>query len=66
MLHHILKKVSQLDPLVPHLPRALALLDPGAAMRRTWKRGKADAVPQREAAPVSVGEASEDRPPLGA
>jgi hypothetical protein len=66
MLHHLLSKVGQLDPLVPHLPRVLALLDPGAAMRRTWKRGKADAVPQREAAPVPVGEASEDSPPMGA
>jgi hypothetical protein len=66
MLHHLLAKVGQLDPLVPLIPRALALLDPGAAMRRTWKRGRADAVPQREAASFHVGEASEDRPPMGA
>lgn len=30
---------AQLAPLVPHIPRALALLDPGSFMRR-GKRGK--------------------------
>ena len=30
-------KIDQLDPLLPHLPRDLALLDPGGAMRKHFK-----------------------------
>ena len=63
MLHAIKTTLDQIQPLVPLIPRALSLLDPGRAMRRKW--GK-DAVPKSEAAPVHVGEASEDRPPMGA
>jgi hypothetical protein len=58
--------LAQIEPLVPLIPRALALLDPGAAMRRhlTPKRRVPDAVPKRPAAPVSVGPASADRGPV--
>lgn len=66
MCHEIRQALAQLEPLLPLVPRALALLDPAAAMRRNWKRGKADAVPKRPAAPIHVGEAPEDRPPMGA
>ena len=65
MLHDIIRRIGALDPLVPLIPRALALLDPGAAMRRSWKRGK-DAVPQRAATPLHVRPPSEDRGPVGA
>ena len=40
MLHEHGQLIEQLRPLLPHVPRALALLDPGKAMRRKW--GKAD------------------------
>jgi hypothetical protein len=63
MLHEQARLLAELEPLVPLIPRALALLDPGRAMRKRW--GK-NAVPVSASAPVSVGEASEDRPPLGA
>lgn len=66
MLHDIIRRMSVLDPLVPLIPRALALLDPGAAMRRTFKRGARDAVPFRTPAPLHVGEAPEDSGPVGA
>ena len=42
MLHEIKQTLDQLAPLLPLVPRALALLDPGRAMRRTMKRAKAD------------------------
>jgi hypothetical protein len=38
MLHDQGRLIAQLEPLVPLIPRALALLDPGAAMRKKWKR----------------------------
>ena len=34
--------LAELRPLIPHIPRVLALLDPGAAMRKKWGKGKAD------------------------
>ena len=42
MLHDIHRMLTELEPLLPLVPRALALLDPGAAMRRHLKpkRGK--------------------------
>ena len=55
--------VVALAPLVEHMPRLMALLDPFAKVR--GRRGK-DAVPFRASAPVPVGEASQDRPPMGA
>lgn len=42
MVHDQGQKIAALDPLLPHLPRALNLLDPAGAMRRSWKRAKAD------------------------
>jgi hypothetical protein len=42
MLHEQGQLIGELRPLVPLIPRALALLDPGAAMRKHWKRGKPD------------------------
>lgn len=42
MVHEQGQLVAELKPLLPHLPRALNLLDPAGAMRRSWKRGKAD------------------------
>lgn len=66
MLHDILQRMTVLDPLIPHLPRIMAMLDPAAAMRRTWKRGRSDAVPQRKATPLHVRPPSEDRGPVGA
>jgi hypothetical protein len=38
MIHAQGQLIEELRPLLPHVPRALALLDPGAAMRRHWKR----------------------------
>jgi hypothetical protein len=62
MLHEQARLLAELEPLVPLIPRALALLDPGKAMRRKWGR---NAVQESASAPVPVGEASADRPPLG-
>lgn len=58
--------LAEIEPLLPLIPRALALLDPGAAMRRHFKprRGVNGAVPKRPSAPVHVGAASEDRRPV--
>ena len=42
MLHDIKRILDELGPLVPLIPRALALLDPGRAMRRSLKRTKPD------------------------
>jgi hypothetical protein len=51
--------------LLPLIPRALALLDPGAAMRRHLPRRRMpDAVPKRPATPVPVGPASAHRGPV--
>ena len=44
MIHDQGQLLEPLRPLIPHIPRVLALLDPGAAMRRKW--GRKDAVPQ--------------------
>jgi hypothetical protein len=38
MLHAQGQLIGELSPLLPHVPRALALLAPGAAMRKHWKR----------------------------
>jgi hypothetical protein len=38
MLHGQGQLIEELRPLLPHVPRVLALLDPGAAMRKKWKR----------------------------
>lgn len=65
MLHEIKRMLDQLEPLIPLIPRALALLDPGAAMRRSFKRGSSRAIPKSAAAPLSVGEAPPDSPPMG-
>lgn len=64
LCHEIQQKLAELDPLVPLIPRALALLDPGAAMRKTFGRKRALQV--SPSAPVHVGEAPEDRGPVGA
>ena len=60
------RQLAEIEPLLPLIPRALALLDPGAAMRRHFKprRGVNGAVPKRPSAPVHVGAASEDRRPV--
>lgn len=42
VIHEVSRFHAELAPLIPLIPRALALLDPGAAMRRHWRRGKAD------------------------
>jgi hypothetical protein len=42
MLHDQGRLIAQLEPLVPLIPRALALLDPGRAMRRKWGKDKPD------------------------
>ena len=36
MLHDQARLLAELEPLVPLIPRALALLDPGRAMRKKW------------------------------
>ena len=66
MLADQARLLAELQPLLPLIPRALALLDPGAAMRRHFKprRGVNGAVPQRTSAPVHVGASSEDRRPV--
>lgn len=62
MLHEQARLLAQVEPLLPLIPRALALLDPGQAMRKHFgKKGDRRAVPQRETAPLPVGEASPDR-----
>ena len=66
MLHEIKRMLDQLEPLIPLIPRALALLDPGAVMRRSFKRGSPRAVPKSATAPLPVGEAPPDSPPMGA
>jgi len=40
MAHAQAQLLEELRPLLPLVPRALALLDPGAAMRRHWKHSK--------------------------
>ena len=62
MLHNQARLLAELEPLVPLIPRALALLDPGRAMRKKW--GK-DAVQKPAPAPLPVGEAPPDSPPMG-
>ena len=42
MIHDQGQLLEPLRPLIPHIPRVLALLDPGAAMRKKWGKGKAD------------------------
>lgn len=42
MLHDQSRLLAELEPLVPLIPRALALLDPGRAMRKTFGKGKRD------------------------
>jgi hypothetical protein len=37
MIHEIHQAVTELAPLLPLVPRALALLDPAAAMRKHLK-----------------------------
>jgi hypothetical protein len=66
LLHDQARLLAELEPLVPLIPRALALLDPGRAMRAITRRGGKNAFPKPAAAPLHVGEASEDRPPMGA
>lgn len=66
MCHEITQTLAELRPLLPLIPRALALLDPGAAMRRTFRKGRPDAVPFRSPAPLHVRETPEDRGPVGA
>jgi len=39
MVHGQGQLIEELRPLLPHIPRALVLLNPGGAMRG-WKRGK--------------------------
>ena len=57
--------LAEIEPLIPLIPRALALLDPGAAMRRHLKpKRRPNAVPKRTAAPVHVGASSENRRPV--
>lgn len=53
MAHERAQFEAQLAPLVPLIPRALALLDPMAKIRR----GRHNAIPQPETAPVHVGQA---------
>jgi hypothetical protein len=38
MIHGQSQLIEELRPLLPHIPRALTLLDPGAAMRKRWSR----------------------------
>jgi hypothetical protein len=65
MLADQARLLAELQPLLPLIPRALALLDPGAAMRRHLKpKRRPDAVPERTPAPVHVGPASEGRRPV--
>ena len=66
MLQECYRILAEIEPLLPLIPRALVLLDPGAAMRRHLKpkRRPPDAVPKRPAAPVHVGASSEDRRPV--
>ena len=40
MTHEHGQMMAQLEPLLPLIPRALALLDPGAAMRKHWRKGR--------------------------
>jgi hypothetical protein len=37
MVHGQGQLLDQLRPLLPHIPRALVLLNPGGAMRRKWR-----------------------------
>lgn len=63
MCHEIRQALTQLEPLLPLVPRALALLDPGRSMRKLW--GGKNAVQERPSAPLHVGEAPEDSGPVG-
>jgi hypothetical protein len=40
MLHSIVATLEELKPLLPLIPRALAILDPGAAARRFIMPGR--------------------------
>jgi len=40
MTHDQGQLLAQLEPLLPMIPRALALLDPGHALRRYARRGR--------------------------
>jgi hypothetical protein len=40
LMHEQQQFNSKLDPLLPLVPRALALLDPATAMRKHWKHSK--------------------------
>ena len=65
MLADQARLLAEIEPLLPLIPRALALLDPGAAMRRHLKpKRRPDAVPKRTPAPVHVGPSSADRGPV--
>jgi hypothetical protein len=65
MLHEQARLLAQIEPLLPLIPRALALLDPGQAMRKHFAKGNRRAVPQRKTAPLHVGEASPDSAEVG-
>ena len=54
MLHDQARTLAELDPLKPLIPRALALLDPMAKIRK----GRRNALQVGETAPVPVGPAS--------
>lgn len=43
MLHEVIQKFAAIDPLLPLVPRALALLDPGAAVRAHLWPGRSKA-----------------------
>ena len=54
--------VTELAPLVEHMPRLMALLDPFAKVRR-GRRGR-DAFPFSAATPLHVGPTPQDRRPV--
>lgn len=65
LLERIYRRMAELEPLMPLIPRALAMLDPGAAMRGYFGRRRRDAVSEREATPVYVRPASPDSAEVG-
>ena len=66
MLHDCHRILTELEPLLAHMPQVQRMLGQTGRLRAAFGKGGNGAIPKREATPFYVGQASADSKEVGA